>query len=217
MSVLDGFSRSLPLMLEGLRITLSLAALAVVFSLAVGLVVAWMRMSRFAVLRWLAQGYLAVIRGTPLVAQLFVIYYGLVTIVDISSFWSAVIGLTVHTAAYMAEIFRSGVQSVAKGQTESARSLGMSRTQALRIVVAPQAFRAILPSLGNQFIIAVKDTAVASFITVPELFMQAQKLAAATYEPLTYYLISAVYYLVIVLLLTALLRRLERRHSRYAI
>ncbi|MZE80565.1 amino acid ABC transporter permease [Streptomyces xinghaiensis] len=217
MSVLDGFSRSLPLMLEGLRITLSLAALAVVFSLAVGLVVAWMRMSRFAVLRWLAQGYLAVIRGTPLVAQLFVIYYGLVTIVDISSFWSAVIGLTVHTAAYMAEIFRSGVQSVVKGQTESARSLGMSRTQALRIVVAPQAFRSILPSLGNQFIIAVKDTAVASFITVPELFMQAQKLAAATYEPLTYYLISAVYYLVIVLLLTALLRRLERRHSRYAI
>ncbi|KNE83124.1 MULTISPECIES: amino acid ABC transporter permease [Streptomyces] len=217
MSVLDGFSRSLPLMLEGLRITLSLAALAVVFSLAVGLVVAWMRMSRFAVLRWLAQGYLAIIRGTPLVAQLFVIYYGLVTIVDISSFWSAVIGLTVHTAAYMAEIFRSGVQSVVKGQTESARSLGMSRTQALRIVVAPQAFRSILPSLGNQFIIAVKDTAVASFITVPELFMQAQKLAAATYEPLTYYLISAVYYLVIVLLLTALLRRLERRHSRYAI
>ncbi|MEU4686045.1 amino acid ABC transporter permease [Streptomyces xinghaiensis] len=217
MSVLDGFSRSLPLMLEGLRITLSLAALAVVFSLAVGLVVAWMRMSRFAALRWLAQGYLAVIRGTPLVAQLFVIYYGLVTIVDISSFWSAVIGLTVHTAAYMAEIFRSGVQSVVKGQTESARSLGMSRTQALRIVVAPQAFRSILPSLGNQFIIAVKDTAVASFITVPELFMQAQKLAAATYEPLTYYLISAVYYLVIVLLLTALLRRLERRHSRYAI
>ncbi|MCC5032987.1 amino acid ABC transporter permease [Streptomyces sp. WAC 00631] len=217
MSVLDGFSRSLPLMLEGLQITLSLAALAVVFSLAVGLVVAWMRMSRFAVLRWLAQGYLAIIRGTPLVAQLFVIYYGLVTIVDISSFWSAVIGLTVHTAAYMAEIFRSGVQSVVKGQTESARSLGMSRTQALRIVVAPQAFRSILPSLGNQFIIAVKDTAVASFITVPELFMQAQKLAAATYEPLTYYLISAVYYLVIVLLLTALLRRLERRHSRYAI
>ncbi|MFP8887166.1 MULTISPECIES: amino acid ABC transporter permease [Streptomyces] len=217
MSVLDGISRSLPLMLEGLKITLSLAALAVVFALAVGLVVAWMRMSRFAALRWLAQGYLALIRGTPLVAQLFVIYYGLVTVVDISSFWSAVIGLTVHTGAYMAEIFRSGVQSVPKGQTESARSVGMSRTQALRIVVAPQAFRSILPSLGNQFIIAVKDTAVASFITVPDLFMQAQKLAAATYEPLTYYLISAVYYLAVVMLLTALLRRLERRHTRYAI
>ncbi|MFH0244971.1 amino acid ABC transporter permease [Streptomyces sp. HK10] len=217
MSVLDGISRSLPLMLEGLKITLSLAALAVVFALAVGLVVAWMRMSRFVALRWLAQGYLALIRGTPLVAQLFVIYYGLVTVVDISSFWSAVIGLTVHTGAYMAEIFRSGVQSVPKGQTESARSVGMSRTQALRIVVAPQAFRSILPSLGNQFIIAVKDTAVASFITVPDLFMQAQKLAAATYEPLTYYLISAAYYLAVVMLLTALLRRLERRHTRYAI
>ncbi|MDB1087132.1 amino acid ABC transporter permease [Streptomyces sp. ACA25] len=217
MSFLESFRSSAPLMLEGLLITLQLAVLAVVFALAVGLVVAWMRMSRFRVLRWLAQSYLAVIRGTPMVTQLFVIYYGLVTIVNISAFWSAVIGLTVHNAAYMAEIFRSGVESVPKGQTESARSVGMSRFQALRIVVAPQAFRAILPALGNQFIIALKDTAVASFITVPDLFMQAQKLAASTYAPLTYYLISAVYYLILVLLLTALLRRLERRHTRYAI
>ncbi|GAA1909868.1 cystine ABC transporter permease [Streptomyces sodiiphilus] len=217
MSIVDAFRSSAPLMLEGLLITLQLAVLAVAFALAVGLVVAWMRMSRFAVLRWLAQGYLAIIRGTPMVTQLFVIYYGLVTVVNISAFWSAVIGLTVHNAAYMAEIFRSGVQSVAKGQTESARSLGMTKFQAMRIVVAPQAFRSTLPALGNQFIIAVKDTAVASFITVPDLFMQAQKLAAATYAPLTYYLISAVYYLIIVLLLTALLRRIERRHSRYAI
>ncbi|MFI8090411.1 amino acid ABC transporter permease [Streptomyces sp. NPDC086080] len=217
MSVLDGFKNSAPLMLEGLKITLELAVLGVVFALVLGLLVAWMRMSRLAVLRLPAQGYLALIRGTPLVAQLFVIYYGLVTLVNISAFWSAVIGLAVHNAAYLAEIFRSGVQSVPRGQSESARSLGMSKTQAMRIVVAPQAFRAILPSLGNQFIIAIKDTAVASFITVPELFMQAQKLAAATYEPLTYYLISAVYYLVIVLILTALLRRLERRHTRYAI
>jgi polar amino acid transport system permease protein len=174
-------------------------------------------MSRLRVLSAISKGYLGLIRGTPLVTQLFVIYYGLVTIVDVPAFGAAVIGLTFHNAAYMAEIFRSGVQSVPKGQTESARSVGMSRAQALKIVVAPQAFRAILPALGNQFIIALKDTSVASFITVPELFLQAQKVAAATYEPLKYYLISAVYYLVIVLLLTALLRRLELRHARYAI
>jgi len=217
MSVVNAFLTSGPLLLQGLVITVELTVLTVVFSVFVGLIVAWMRMSRLRVLSAISKGYLGLIRGTPLVTQLFVIYYGLVTIVDVPAFGAAVIGLTFHNAAYMAEIFRSGVQSVPKGQTESARSVGMSRAQALKIVVAPQAFRAILPALGNQFIIALKDTSVASFITVPELFLQAQKVAAATYEPLKYYLISAVYYLVIVLLLTALLRRLELRHARYAI
>jgi len=217
MSVVNAFLTSGPLLLQGLVITVELTVLTVVFSVFVGLIVTWMRMSRLRVLSAISKGYLGLIRGTPLVTQLFVIYYGLVTIVDVPAFGAAVIGLTFHNAAYMAEIFRSGVQSVPKGQTESARSVGMSRAQALKIVVAPQAFRAILPALGNQFIIALKDTSVASFITVPELFLQAQKVAAATYEPLKYYLISAVYYLVIVLLLTALLRRLELRHARYAI
>jgi polar amino acid transport system permease protein len=215
--MVNAFLSSAPLLLQGLVITVELTVLTVVFSVVVGLIVAWMRMSRLRVLSAISKGYLGLIRGTPLVTQLFVIYYGLVTIVDVPAFGAAVIGLTVHNAAYMAEIFRSGVQSVPRGQTESARSVGMSRAQALKIVVAPQAFRAILPALGNQFIIALKDTSVASFITVPELFLQAQKVAAATYEPLKYYLVSAVYYLVIVLLLTALLRRLELRHARYAI
>jgi polar amino acid transport system permease protein len=217
MSVVNAFITSAPLLFQGLVVMVELTVLTVVFSVIVGLIVAWMRMSRLRVLSGISKAYLGLIRGTPLVTQLFVIYYGLVTIVDVPAFGAAVIGLTLHNAAYMAEIFRSGVQSVPKGQTESARSVGMSRVQALRIVVAPQAFRAILPALGNQVIIALKDTSVASFITVPELFLQAQKVAAATYEPLKYYMISAVYYLVIVLLLTALLRRLELRHARYAI
>lgn len=197
--------------------TLELTVMTVLLSLVLGLVVAWMQMGGSRLMRAISSAYLGLIRGTPLITQLFVIYYGLVAIVDLSAFWSAVIGLTVHSAAYMAEIFRSGVQSVPKGQWESARSTGMSRALALRIVVAPQAFRSILPALGNQFIIALKDTSVAAFITVPEMFLQAQKIAAATFEPLKYYLITAGYYLVIVLLLTALLRRLERRHARYAI
>jgi polar amino acid transport system permease protein len=217
MSVVNAFITSAPLLFQGLVVMVELTVLTVVFSVIVGLIVAWMRMSRLPVLSGISKAYLGLIRGTPLVTQLFVIYYGLVSIVDVPAFGAAVIGLTLHNAAYMAEIFRSGVQSVPKGQTESARSVGMSRVQALRIVVAPQAFRAILPALGNQIIIALKDTSVASFITVPELFLQAQKVAAATYEPLKYYMISAVYYLVIVLLLTALLRRLELRHARYAI
>ncbi len=215
--MLEALKSSWPLMSQGLWITLQLTVLSVLFSLMVGALVAALRMSSNKLLNAISQGYLGLIRGTPLITQLFVIYYGLVEVVDIPAFWAAVIGLTVHNGAYMAEIFRSGVQSVPAGQTESARSLGMSRTQSLRTIVAPQAFRAILPSLGNQFIIALKDTSVASFITVPELFLQAQKQAAATYEPLRYYLISAIYYLVIVLALTALLRMLERRYGKYAI
>lgn len=215
--MLEAFRSSWDLLSQGTVVTLELTVLAVAFSLLFGLVVAGLRMSSVKPLAWLGQAYLGVIRGTPLVTQLFVIYYGLVSVVDIPAFWAAVVGLTAHNTAYMAEIFRSGVQSVATGQTESARSLGMSKTQALSIVVAPQAFRSILPSLGNQFIIALKDTSVASFITVPDLFLQAQKLAAATYEPLKWYLVSGVYYLVIVLALTALLRRLEKRQSQYAI
>lgn len=215
--MLEAFRSSWDLLSQGTVVTLELTVLAVAFSLLFGLVVAGLRMSSVKPLAWLGQAYLGVIRGTPLVTQLFVIYYGLVSVVDIPAFWAAVVGLTAHNTAYMAEIFRAGVQSVATGQTESARSLGMSKTQALSIVVAPQAFRSILPSLGNQFIIALKDTSVASFITVPDLFLQAQKLAAATYEPLKWYLVSGVYYLVIVLALTALLRRLEKRQSQYAI
>ncbi|MBC9958073.1 amino acid ABC transporter permease [Yimella sp. cx-51] len=215
--MIDAFRESWPLMSKGLLITLQLTVISVVLALVLGMVIAALRMSSNKIANAIAQAYLGVIRGTPLITQLFVIYYGLVSIVDVPAFWAAVAGLTAHNAAYMAEIFRSGVQSVPSGQTEAARSLGMSRRLAMSDIVAPQAFRSMLPALGNQFIIALKDTSVASFITVPELFLQAQKMAAATYEPLQFYLIAALYYLVIVLALTALLRVLERRYGKYEI
>jgi polar amino acid transport system permease protein len=214
---LDAVTSSASVLGQGLLVTVKLTVLSVLFSAIAGLVLAAMNMAGGRVGRLISNAYLGLIRGTPLVTQLFIIYFGLVSIVSVSAFWAAVIGLSVHSAAYMAEIFRSGVQSIPTGQWESARSVGMSRTLTLRVVISPQAFRAILPALGNQVIIALKDTAVASFITVPELFAQAQRLAAYTFEPLTYYVISGAYYLVLVLALTALLKRLEKRHARYAI
>lgn len=211
MSFLDDIRSSAPEFLMGLSLTVQLTVWTIVLSVLIGGVLAGMRMSRLAPLRWLAAGYLAVVRGTPLIAQLFVIYFGIVAIVQVPAFTAAVVGLSVHNAAYVAEIFRSGLNSVPRGQVEAARSLGMSRALAMRKIVGPQALKVVIPALANQSILALKETAVASFITVDELFQQAQRLAAATFQPLTFYLIVSIYYFVIIWVMTQLAGRLERR------
>ncbi|MGH3358591.1 MAG: amino acid ABC transporter permease [Nocardioidaceae bacterium] len=213
MSFLDDIRSSAPEFLTGLSLTVQLTIWTLVLSVLIGGVLAAMRASRVPPVRWLASVYLALVRGTPLIAQLFVIYFGIVAIVQVPAFTAAVIGLSVHNAAYVAEIFRSGLSSVPRGQVEAARSLGMSRTLAMRKIVGPQALKVVIPALANQSILALKETAVASFITVDELFQQAQRLAAATFQPLTYYLIVSIYYFVVIWIMTQLAARLERRMS----
>lgn len=209
------FVDTAPTFLQALWITLQLALWSIVLAAVLGGVLAFFRLSRFQAVRMLAAGYISLIRGTPLVTQLFIIYFGLASIVTIDAFWAGVIGLTAHNAAYVAEIYRSGIQSVPAGQIEAGRSLGMSKWTTLRLVISPQALRTVLPSLGNQFIIAVKDTSVAAFITVAELFRTAQIVAAEKFRPLEFYVIVGVYYLVIVLLLSGAVRALEQRLGRY--
>jgi polar amino acid transport system permease protein len=172
-------------------------------------------MSSVAVLRWIATGFIGVIRGTPLIAQIFVLYFGISAVILLAAFWAGAIALAIHNAAYIAEIIRSGFQSVPKGLDEASRSLGMSRMKTLRRVRAPLALRAILPVLGSQFIIAVKDSSLVSFIGMTELFQTSRNLAASTYQPLTMYLIVSLYYLAIVLALTFLVNRLEYRLSAH--
>lgn len=213
MSFLDDIGSSAPEFLTGLSLTVQLTVWTLVLSVLIGAVLAAMRVSRVPPVRWLATVYLALVRGTPLIAQLFVIYFGIVAIVRVPAFTAAVVGLSVHNAAYVAEIFRSGLNSVPRGQVEAARSLGMSRMLAMRKIVGPQALRVVIPALANQSILALKETAVASFITVDELFQQAQRLAAATFQPLTYYLIVSMYYFVVIWIMTQLAARLERRMS----
>ncbi|GHH62487.1 cystine transporter permease [Streptosporangium violaceochromogenes] len=209
------FVDTAPTFLQALWITLQLALWSIVLAAVLGGVLAFLRLSRFQAVRMLAAGYISLIRGTPLVTQLFIIYFGLASIITIEAFWAGVIGLTAHNAAYVAEIYRSGIQSVPTGQIEAGRSLGMSKWTTLRLVISPQALRTVLPSLGNQFIIAVKDTSVAAFITVAELFRTAQIVAAEKFRPLEFYVIVGVYYLVIVLLLSGAVRALEQRLGRY--
>jgi polar amino acid transport system permease protein len=204
-----------PIFLEASWVTLRLTATALVFAMILGGLVASMSMSPVAVLRWIATGFIGLIRGTPLITQIFVLYFGITEVVKLEAFWAGAIALGVHNAAYIAEIIRSGFQSVPKGLTEASRSLGMSRVKTLRRVRAPLALRAILPVLGSQFIIAVKDSSLVSFIGMTELFQASRNEAASTYEPLTMYTIVALYYLVIVLVLTFAVNRLEHRLSAH--
>lgn len=211
---IDAFVTSIPIFSQGLVNTLALTGLTLVFSVILGLIVLGLKVSRFRVLNWIANSYLAIVRGVPLIALLFVIYFGIVSIIRVDAFTAATVGLSIHASAYMAEIFRSGLSSVAKGQTEAARSLGLNRVRTLQKIVGPQALRVVIPALVNQSIIALKDSSVAAFITVEELFLTSQRIAAATFQPLTYYLIVSIYYLVIVGLMTMFANRVERYYGK---
>lgn len=215
MSFVERVLDSWPLFFQGLWITLALSAAALVMAVPGGALVAWAAMSRVSPLRWLANAYIGLVRGTPLITQIFVLYFGISALVLLSGFWAAAIALAFHNSAYIAEIYRSGFQSVPHGLTEASRSLGMSKLKTLRRVRAPIAVRTMLPALGNQFIIAVKDSSLAAFVTVPGLFWHARQLSSSEYEPLVYYVIVALYYLVIVMLLTLLVNRLESRLSAH--
>lgn len=208
---LELFSEYSPLFVEATWVTLRLTAAALVMAMVGGAVVAALTMSRVRPLRWLAAAYIGVVRGTPLITQIFIIYFGLTAVVTLDAFWAGAIALAFHNSAYIAEIIRSGFQAVPRGLVEAARSLGMSRTKTLRRVQAPLALRTTLPVLGNQYIIAVKDSSLVSFIGMTELFQTSRTMAATTYEPLTSYIVVAIYYLVIVLALTALVAWLEHR------
>lgn len=212
---LELFAEYSPLFIEATWVTLRLTAAALVLAMVGGALVAAMAMSRVRPLRWLATAYIGLVRGTPLITQIFIIYFGLTAVVTLEAFWAGALALAFHNSAYIAEIIRSGFQAVPKGLVEASRSLGMSRAKTLKRVQAPLALRTTLPVLGNQYIIAVKDSSLVSFIGMTELFQTSRNLAASTYEPLQMYLIVSVYYLAIVLALTFLVNRLEHRLSKH--
>lgn len=209
------FAEYAPLFLEASWVTLRLTAAALLMAMVGGALVSALAMSRIKPLKWIATVYIGLVRGTPLITQIFIIYFGLAYIITLPAFWAGALALAFHNSAYIAEIIRSGFQAVPKGLVEAARSLGMSRAKTLKRVQAPLALRTTLPVLGNQYIIAVKDSSLVSFIGMTELFQTSRNMAASTYQPLTAYIVVAVYYLVIVLALTALVSWLEHRLSAH--
>lgn len=206
---------SAPFLLKGTLFTLQLSLGGMVFGLLLGFMLALMRLSKFWPISWLSRFYVSVFRGTPLIAQLFMIYYGLPQFgIELDPIPSAMIGLSLNTAAYTSETLRAAISSIDKGQWEAAASIGMSRWQAMRRVILPQAARTALPPLGNSFIGLVKDTSLAATIQVPELFRQAQLVTSRTLEVFTMYLAASVIYWVLATVLSFLQNRLEDRVNR---
>ncbi|MBP9962085.1 amino acid ABC transporter permease [Pseudomonas sp. FFUP_PS_473] len=207
---------SAPFLLKGAYFTVGLSLGGMFFGLLLGFGLALMRLSSLKVLSWTARVYVSFFRGTPLLVQLFVIYYGLPQLgLELDPLPAALIGLSLNMAAYACEILRAAISSIDRGQWEAAASIGMTRSQAMRRAILPQAARTALPPLGNSFISLVKDTALAATIQVPELFRQAQLITARTFEVFTLYLAAALIYWVLSSLLAHLQHRLEARVNRH--
>jgi len=206
----------IPLVAAGAAFTIPLALLSFVIGLALGLATALGRAFGPPPVSALARFYVWIIRGTPLLVQLFLIFYGLPAVgIVIDAFPAALIGFSLNMGAYTSEIIRAAIASIPQGQWEASFSIGMSWSQALRRTIVPQAARVATPPLANSFISLVKDTSLAAAITVTELFQTAQRIAAANYEPLILYSEAALVYLAFCSVLSALQNRLESRLGRH--
>jgi L-cystine transport system permease protein len=215
MNILQSAWDALPTLLAATPLTIGFALAAMLLGLPLGLLVALLRLYAPTPLKQLAALYVSFIRGTPLLVQIFVIYYGLPSFgLTLSPVQGGVLALTLNAAAYLSETIRAAILSVSRGQYEAAYSLGLSRVQTMQLVVLPQASRVALPSLGNSLIGLVKDTSLVSVITVVELLRSAQLVLARTFEPFGPYLAAALIYWAISSLLEVVQRRLEVRLSR---
>jgi cystine transport system permease protein len=207
----------LPLLKAGVVFTIPLALVSFTLGLILAVATALARLSTIKVLRLVARFYVWIIRGTPLLVQLFIIFYGLPYVgIILDPFTAAVIGFTLSVGAYGSEIVRAAIQSIQKGQWEAAYSLGMTRWQALRRVILPQAARISVPPLGSSFISLVKDTSLAATITYVEMFRVAQNISAAKYEPLIIYSAAGAIYLLFCSVLSWLQNITEKRLERYS-
>ena len=205
-----------PIVRGGLTGTIPLALASFALGLVIALVVALMRLSRIRVVSAIARAYVSLIRGTPLLVQLFVIFYGLPSVgLTINPWPSAIIAFSLNVGGYAAEVIRAAIQSVPKGQWEAAHMIGMPHALALRRIILPQAARVSVPPLSNTFISLVKDTSLASLILVTELFREAQQIAAFSREFMVLYMEAAVVYWVICLFLSSGQSVLEKRLDRY--
>jgi cystine transport system permease protein len=217
MSGWELFINSLWPMLSGaIQYTIPLTLISFTIGLFIALITAMMRLSKSSILRIPAIVYVSAVRGTPLLVQLFIIFYGMPSIgLTIDPFPSAIIAFSLNVGAYASEIIRASILSIPKGQWEAAFTIGMTRGTALRRIVLPQATRVSVPPLSNSFISLVKDTSLASLVLVAELFRKAQEIAAVTYEFMLLYVEAALIYWFICFILSLFQTALERRLDRY--
>lgn len=209
-------SSMLPMLAALVKVTIPLTLISFSCGLIIAVITAIARLSNVKILRIIFGAYVWIFRGTPLLVQLFIVFYGLPAVGITLDTWSAaIIAFSLNVGAYASESVRASILSVPKGQWEAATALGMSYAQILRRIIAPQAVRISLPPLSNTFIGLLKDTSLAASITMVDMFMVAQRIAARTFEPLILYVLAALIYLVVCTALTFLQSKLEKAVSRY--
>ncbi|MET3291074.1 UNVERIFIED_CONTAM: polar amino acid transport system permease protein [Brevibacillus sp. OAP136] len=191
--------------------TITLTAVSLAMASVIGLIFAFFKVSGIVVLQKIADTYIFIVRGMPLIVQVMFLYYGISSVIVLNDFTAGALALGIHSGAYIAEIFRGSIQSIDRGQMEAARSLGMPYGLAMRKVILPQAFKRAIPPLGNQFIIGLKDSSLVAYIAVTELFNHALSAQAENYMPFETYFVVGMYYLALVAIFSLLLNRLEKR------
>lgn len=215
MELLDLLREAAPVLLEGAAYTLLFAVAAMVGGLVLGFPTAVMRIAPLALVRWPAALYVSAFRGTPLLVQLFVIYYGLPSIgIEFTPVTAGVLALSLNAGAYLSESLRGAINSIGQGQWRASFSLGLSYWQTLRFVVLPQALRVAVPSMSNTLISLIKDTSLVSVITMAELMLATKEVIATTFRPLPLYIAAACIYWALSLAFEHLQRIAERRLNR---
>lgn len=206
---------ALPLLLEGTVVTLKIVVISLIFAMVIGLVSGLMSTSLNRLLRLVASLYVDIIRGTPLLVQVYFIYFGLPVFLDmrIPAMTAGIIAVSLNAGAYISEIFRAGIESIGKGQHEAARSLGLSRFKTMWLVVLPQATRRMIPTFVNQFIITIKDTSLLSAIGIAELTQSGEIIVSANFRAFEIWGTVGVFYLIIIVLLSRASRFIERRYA----
>ncbi|BAK15360.1 ABC-type amino acid transport system, permease component [Solibacillus silvestris StLB046] len=205
-----------PILKAGLLVTIPLSLIAFAIAVVIAVATALARISNYRVLRWIFGAYVWMFRGTPLLVQLFIVFFGLPKLgITLDAWTAAIITFSLNTGAYASESIRASILAIPKGQWEAAESLGMTYWQMMRRVIAPQTVRISLPPVANDFIDMVKGTSLVASITLADLFMVGQQITARTYEPLMIYSLCAVIYLIFISVLMVIQGRLEKYASKY--
>lgn len=210
---MENIINAIPYLIDGLKVTIYIFFFAVILGFLIGLVTAFMRLSPIKILNWIAKIFVDAIRGTPFIVQLFFIYFGINSLdfISLDRTLAGILTVALNGGAYFSEIIRAGIQSIDKGQTEAARSLGLNTPQTMRFVILPQAFRRMLPTITNQSIISLKDTSLLSVIGVADIVQRGKVQASATFDHFNIWLTVGVMYFIIIYLLSLLSSYFERR------
>lgn len=214
--MLEIFLTNYKSLFAALLLTIQVTICSLILGTVIGLVFAFFRISSIKILNWITQVYLIIVRGTPMIVQISILYFGISSILTLPQFWAGVLALAIHNGAYISEIFRGAIQSIDKGQMEAARSLGMTNNLAMRRVILPQAIKRAIPPLGNQFILLLKESALVAYIGMPELWSLTLAIQGANFRPLETYILTGLFYLALVGLFTFIFNRLEKRYNKGA-